>query len=113
MNRPNGIGSMVMLVASAMTLMGSLGAGPAAAQDIKLRMGASSNIAFGPNFVLDDKTLGIAAKHGIDISVKIFATGVATSVLLIAAHDRPFTGQISVSPEPLRQIMPEEAARRT
>ncbi|WP_275199810.1 DUF4239 domain-containing protein [Bradyrhizobium sp. CSA207] len=47
------------------------------------------------------------------IAMGLFATGVATSVLLIAAHDRPFTGQISVSPEPLRQIMPEEAARRT
>ncbi len=46
------------------------------------------------------------------ISMGLFATGVAASVLLIAAHDRPFTGQISVSPGPLLQIMPEEAARR-
>jgi hypothetical protein len=30
-------------------------------------------------------------------------------VLLIAAHDRPFTGQISIGPEPLLQIMPGEA----
>ncbi|WP_283814486.1 hypothetical protein [Bradyrhizobium commune] len=28
--------------------------------------------------------------------------------VLIDAHDRPFTGQISISPEPLRQVMPEE-----
>jgi len=46
------------------------------------------------------------------IAMGLFATGVAASVLLIAAHDRPFTGQISVSPEPLLQIMPEEAAKR-
>ena len=41
------------------------------------------------------------------IAIGLFATGVAASVLLIAAHDRPFTGQISVSPEPLLQFMPE------
>jgi hypothetical protein len=42
------------------------------------------------------------------IAMGLFATGVAASVLLIAAHDRPFTGQISISPEPLLQIMPEK-----
>lgn len=52
-------------------------------------------------FVHCDNRLGSA------IAMGLFATGVATSVLLIAAHDRPFTGQISISPEPLRQIMPE------
>ena len=40
------------------------------------------------------------------IALALFASGVAASVLLIAAHDRPFTGQISISPEPLLQIMP-------
>jgi hypothetical protein len=40
------------------------------------------------------------------IALGLFATGVAAAVLLIAAHDRPFTGQISVGPEPLLQIMP-------
>jgi hypothetical protein len=42
----------------------------------------------------------------------LFATGVAASVLLIAAHDRPFTGQISIGPEPLRQIMPGASPSR-
>ena len=46
------------------------------------------------------------------MAMGLFATGVAASVLLIAAHDRPFTGQISVGPEPLLQIMPGEAAGR-
>jgi hypothetical protein len=41
------------------------------------------------------------------ITVGLFATGVATSVLLIAAHDRPFTGKISVGPGPLLQVMPD------
>jgi hypothetical protein len=41
------------------------------------------------------------------IAIGIFATGVAASVLLILAHDRPFTGQLSFTPEPLLQVMPE------
>jgi hypothetical protein len=32
---------------------------------------------------------------------------VAASVLLIASHDRPFMGEISVGPDPLLQVMPE------
>jgi hypothetical protein len=39
------------------------------------------------------------------ISLSLFASGVATSVLLIAAQDRPFTGKISVGPAPLLQVM--------
>ena len=35
------------------------------------------------------------------------STGVATAILLIAAHDRPFIGEISVSPDPLLQVMPQ------
>lgn len=46
------------------------------------------------------------------IAMGLFATGVAASVLLIAAHDRPFTGQISISPEPLLQVMPDASAIR-
>jgi hypothetical protein len=41
------------------------------------------------------------------LSLFIFATGVATAVLLIAAHDRPFIGEISISPDPLLQVMPQ------
>jgi hypothetical protein len=39
----------------------------------------------------------------------IFATGIALSILLIASHNRPFSGQISVKPDLLQQVMPEEA----
>ena len=41
------------------------------------------------------------------IAMGIFATGVAASMLLILAHDRPFTGEISIKPDPLLQVMPE------
>ena len=41
------------------------------------------------------------------IAMGIFATGVAASMLLILAHDRPFTGEISIRPDALVQVMPE------
>ena len=44
------------------------------------------------------------------ITLGLFATGVAASVLLIAAHDRPFVGQLSVPPDPLLQIIPSAPA---
>ena len=39
--------------------------------------------------------------------VTIFATGVGVAVVLIASHSRPFTGEISVQPAVLLQVMPE------
>jgi hypothetical protein len=39
------------------------------------------------------------------IATGLFAAGVAVSVMIILAHDRPFTGQIS--PDPLLQVVPE------
>jgi hypothetical protein len=44
------------------------------------------------------------------IAMEIFATGVAVSVLLIASHERPFSGDISVQPDLLQQVMPDEAS---
>jgi hypothetical protein len=41
------------------------------------------------------------------IAMAIFATGAAVSVLLIASHDRPFSGEISVKPNLLLQVRPE------
>src|SRR5262245_17901475 len=57
--------------------------------------------------------LAIAMVHSDDrvtaaLAVAIFATGVAVSVVLIAAYNRPFTGEISIGPEVLLQVMPEE-----
>jgi hypothetical protein len=43
------------------------------------------------------------------ITVTLFATGAALSVLLIAAYSRPFTGEISVTPELLKQVIATEA----
>lgn len=59
--------------------------------------------------------LAIALVHcdnrlGSAIAMGLFASSVATSVLLIAAHDRPFIGEISVAPTPLLQIMPDKEA---
>ena len=41
------------------------------------------------------------------IILAIFATGVGVAVVLIASHSRPFSGEISISPSVLLQIMPE------
>jgi hypothetical protein len=41
------------------------------------------------------------------IAMGIFATGVAASTLVILAHDRPFTGELSIRPDLLLQVMPE------
>jgi len=41
------------------------------------------------------------------IAMGIFATGVAVSGLLIASHDRPFSGDIHIPPDVLLQVRPE------
>jgi hypothetical protein len=46
------------------------------------------------------------------VAMGLFATGVSASVLLIAAHDRQFVGQITVTPEPLLQIISEPVTKR-
>jgi hypothetical protein len=56
--------------------------------------------------------LAIAFVHSDDrlasaLTLGMFASGVATCVLLIIANDRPFTGHISVSAGPLLQVIPE------
>jgi hypothetical protein len=53
--------------------------------------------------------IAIAMVHGdnqrtIGIAMGLFASGAAVSFLLILAHDRPFTGEISISPAPLLQV---------
>ena len=40
----------------------------------------------------------------IAIAMGLFTSGVAASFLLIFAHDRPFTGEVSISPTPLMQV---------
>ena len=41
------------------------------------------------------------------IIMTIFATGVGVAVVLIPSHSRPFTGELSVRPFVLLQVMPE------
>jgi hypothetical protein len=63
--------------------------------------------------------LGAAAIHGIvqtlatgerERAFKAISTGpntgVAVSILLIAAHNRPFVGELSVRPDVLLQVLP-------
>jgi hypothetical protein len=42
------------------------------------------------------------------IAMGIFATAMAVSAALIASHARPFTGAVSVGPDALLQVIPEE-----
>jgi hypothetical protein len=41
------------------------------------------------------------------ITMTLFATGIAASVLIILSHDRPFTGEVAVGPAPLLQVIPD------
>jgi hypothetical protein len=50
----------------------------------------------------------VADRRTRALTLGLFASGVAACILLIAAHDRPFTGRISVSPEPLLTVMPRD-----
>jgi hypothetical protein len=43
-------------------------------------------------------------------ALTLFATGVAICVLMIAAYSRPFTGEISVGPDLLQQVITSESA---
>jgi len=40
------------------------------------------------------------------IAMSIFAMGVAASLVLLASHNRPFTGEISIRPDLLLHVMP-------
>ena len=44
------------------------------------------------------------------IAMTLFATGIALSLLLITAYSQPFTGEISVRPDLLKQVMTSGAA---
>jgi hypothetical protein len=41
------------------------------------------------------------------VAIGLFSAALATTVLLILSHDRPFTGEIALTPEPLLQVIPE------
>jgi hypothetical protein len=42
------------------------------------------------------------------LTLALFATGFAMSLLLIAAYGRPFSGEISIGPELLKQVIASE-----
>jgi len=41
------------------------------------------------------------------LAMGLFATAVAVCIMLIVAHDRPFTGHVSVQPAALMQVQPD------
>jgi hypothetical protein len=45
------------------------------------------------------------------LTIGLFSIGIAVSVFTIIAYDRPFTGNLAVSPGPLLQIMPAAETR--
>ncbi len=47
------------------------------------------------------------------LAVFAVSTAVAVCILLIVAHDRPFTGQLSVRPTVLLQVQPESPVAET
>ena len=59
--------------------------------------------------------IAVALSHGDErtaalIGMGLFATGAAACFLVIGAYDRPFTGQLSIRPDPLLQVMPEASS---
>ena len=59
--------------------------------------------------------IAVALSHGDKraaslVAMGLFATGAAACYLLIGAYDRPFTGQLSIRPDPLLQVMPEASS---
>ena len=45
-------------------------------------------------------------RRNCGIALALFATGMAVSLLMIASHSRPFTGEISIDPHLLLQVAP-------
>jgi hypothetical protein len=45
------------------------------------------------------------------IALVLFATSIAFSILLIGCYSTPFTGDVSISPEILKQVLGKSASR--
>jgi hypothetical protein len=46
------------------------------------------------------------------LALGLFATAMAVCFVLLAAHDRPFSGQLAVHPDALLQVQPDSTAGR-
>jgi ABC-type nitrate/sulfonate/bicarbonate transport system substrate-binding protein len=53
---------------------------------VTVRIGAASNVLFGPVFVLADASNGIAARHGLRIESRVFNSGIATMEAALAGN---------------------------
>ena len=72
------------LAARALVVTAWLCASASAQTPITVRIGAASNVLFGPVFVLADSSNGIAARHGLKIESRIFNSGIATMEAALA-----------------------------
>jgi uncharacterized MnhB-related membrane protein len=59
-------------------------------------------LLFAIAFVHSDNRLASA------LAIGLFSAALATTFLLILSHDRPFTGEVALTPEALLQVMPED-----
>jgi NitT/TauT family transport system substrate-binding protein len=79
-----GLRSAWRLAAGAMFAAALFGGKASAADLTPIRIGAASNVLFGPVFVLADTSNGIAAKHGLKVDSRIFNSGIATMEAALA-----------------------------
>ncbi|HVW57227.1 MAG TPA: ABC transporter substrate-binding protein [Rhizobiaceae bacterium] len=86
-------------VAASLFLALASGTAVHAADLTTIRIGAASNVLFGPVFVLADPSNGIAAKHGLKVDSRIFASGIATMEAALA-------GDIDVAFPNTRVLLP-------
>ena len=47
------------------------------------------------------------------LALGLFSTAIAVCIVLIASHDRPFTGQLGVRPAALLQVQPDSSGSGT
>lgn len=74
------------LMAATLLAGTAFSAGAQEAEFTEVRIGAASNVLFGPVFVLNDASNGIAEKHGLKVDSRIFNSGIATMEAALAGE---------------------------
>ena len=46
-------------------------------------------------------------RQSAGLALGLFSSAIAVCILLLTAHDRPFTGHLAVRPAALLQVMPD------
>ncbi|NML42342.1 ABC transporter substrate-binding protein [Ramlibacter sp. G-1-2-2] len=76
--------SILRFVGGALLAVSLCGQAAFAQGPTTVRIGAASNVLFGPVFVLADSSNGIAARHGLKVESRIFNSGIATMEAALA-----------------------------